>query len=310
MDNSELTPTILDEMINEFLNGGHPSESDVQRFSDLTLINFEFLKKVWNTIPNETRKRLLLEAVKLSDESIKYEYSRLAKVAFEDPAPELRRLAIELVRESEDRTTARSLRNLLLDSDHAVAAAAAEVLGNYVLLIEFGSFDEDEGGKIIEDLRTAAFQDKPPELRAGAIEALSSRNLEWIPSLILDAYYDDDERLRLSAIRAMGRTASSGWLEYIYEQLEVRDSFFRMEAILAVSEIADESSIERLSVLFEDDDSEIAEAAVESVALIGGEVAVDVLVEFAKIANETRSSELEEAIKTASGEIPSNTFEN
>lgn len=108
----------------------------------------------------------------------------------------------------------------------------------------------------------------------------------------------------------MGRTASSGWLEYIYEQLEVRDSFFRMEAILAVSEIADESSIERLSVLFEDDDSEIAEAAVESVALIGGEVAVDVLVEFAKIANETRSSELEEAIKTASGEIPSNTFEN
>ena len=310
MDNSELTPTILDGMINEFLNGGHPSESDVQRFSDLTLINFEFLKTVWSTVPTETRKQLLLEAVRFSDESINYEYSRFAKVAFEDPAPELRRLAIELVRESEDRTIARSLRKLLDDSDHAVAAAAAEVLGNYVLLTEFGSFDEDEGDKIIEDLRSATFQNKPPELRAGAIEALSSRNLEWIPSLILDAYYDDDERLKLSAIRAMGRTASSDWLEYIYEHLEVRDSFFRMEAVLAVAGIADESSIDRLSVLFEDEDPEIAEAAVESVALIGGEVAVNALVEFSKTANATRSSELEEAIKTASGEISSNPFEN
>ena len=112
----------------------------------------------------------------------------------------------------------------------------------------------------------------------------------------------------VSAVRAMGRTASSSWLEYIYEQLEVEDPFFRLEAVLAIAEIADESSIDSLSILFEDEDAEIAETAVETVSLIGGEIAVSTLMEFLERADEKWTPVLEDAIKTASGQMGDTPF--
>ena len=244
------------EMINELIHGGNPSEVDVQRFSDLDLQNVESLKLTWQKIPTETRKTIVFQAIQLSDESIDYEYSRFARIVFDDIDPIIRRASIELVQETEDRLTARCLRGLLADPEEEVAAAAAEALGRYVLLTEMSLFDKEEGSKIVEDLREITSQDKAVELRAGAIESLASIDLDWVQPLIIDAYYDSDDRMRLSAVRAMGRTASSSWLEYIYEQLEVEDPFFRLEAVLAIAEIADESSIDSLSILFEDEDAE------------------------------------------------------
>tara|TARA_B100000029_G_scaffold516335_2_gene628809 strand:+ start:824 stop:1810 length:987 start_codon:yes stop_codon:yes gene_type:complete len=293
----------FNEMIDELIHGGNPSEIDVQRFSDLDLQNVESLKLTWLKIPKETRKTIVLKAIQLSDESIDYEYSRFARIVFDDTDPIIRRASIELVRETEDRITARCLRALLVDPDEEVAAAAAEALGSYVLLTETSLFDKEEGSKIVAALREATSQDKPVELRSGAIESLASRDFDWISPLIMDAYYDSDERMRLSAVRAMGKTASSSWLEYIYEQLEVEDPFFRLEAVLAIGEIADESSLDSLSILFEDEDAEIAETAVETVALIGGEVAVSVLTEFLERADEKWTLVLEDAIQTASGQI-------
>ena len=298
----------FDEMIHELIHGGNPSEVDVQRFSDLDLSNVESLKLVWAKIATETRKKIVFKAIQLSDESIDYEYSRFARIVFDDIDPIIRRSSIELVRETEDRATARCLRGLLADPEEEVAAAAAEALGSYVLLIEMDLFDEEEGSKIIEDLRVATSQVKSVELRAGAIESVAPRELDWVPPLILDAYYDTDDRLRLSAVRAMGRTASSSWLEYIYEQLEVEDPIFRLEAVLAIVEIADESSIDSLSILFDDDDTEIAETAVEAVSLIGGEIAISVLTEFLERADEKWTPILEDAIQTASGKMGNASF--
>ena len=296
------------EMIDELIHGGNPSEVDVQRFSDLDLQNVESLKLTWLKIPTETRKTIVFQAIQLSDESIDYEYSRFARIVFDDIDPIIRRASIELVQETEDRLTARCLRGLLADPDEEVAAAAAEALGRYVLLTEMSLFDKEEGSKIVEDLREMTSQDKPVELRAGAIESLASIDLGWVQPLILDAYYDSDDRMRLSAVRAMGRTASSSWLEYIYEQLEVEDPFFRLEAVLAIAEIADESSIDSLSILFEDEDAEIAETAVETVSLIGGEIAVSTLMEFLERADEKWTPVLEDAIKTASGQMGDTPF--
>ena len=62
----------FDEMIDELIHGGNPSEVDVQRFSDLDLANVESLKSAWLKIPGETRKRIVFQAVQLSDESIDY----------------------------------------------------------------------------------------------------------------------------------------------------------------------------------------------------------------------------------------------
>ena len=300
----------FDEMIDELIHGGNPSEVDVQRFSDLDLANVESLKSAWLKIPGETRKRIVFQAVQLSDESIDYEYSRFARIGFDDTDPVIRRASIELVQEAEDRTTARCLRGLLKDPEEEVASAAAEALGNYVLLIEVGMFDNEEGLKIIEDLRELTSQDKSIELRAGAIESLASGDLDWVHPLILDAYYDTDDRMRLSAVRAMGRTASGSWLEYMYEQLEVEDPFFRLEAVLAIAEIADESSIDNLSILFDDEDTEIAGAAIEAVALIGGEIAISALNEFLQRADEKWNPVLEDAIHTASGQMSNSFFDS
>lgn len=293
------------ETLERLAGGASPTPHEVAAFSDLDREQARALEAAWPRIPDAARAAAVVEAVRLADARLDVEFTRFAAVALRDPLAEVRRAAIEALRESTHRSTARLLAPILRDDpDEDVAAAAAELLGEFVLRLELGRFPEREGAPIVETLRAAASDPaRAPVVRASALEALAPRSLPWIDALLLDACYGDDETVRLAAVRAMGRSAREQWLEYVLEQFDAADAAFRLEAVVAAGEIGSEDAIARLADLFLDADPDVARAAIAAVGEIGGEVAIEHLREFAPDAPDELAALAGEAITAAAAAL-------
>lgn len=296
----------LNEALERLAGGADLLPSELPVLSDLDREQVKALEAAWPGIPDDTRVRVITEAVRLSDESVEVEFSRFAGVAIGDPLAEVRGAAVEALRESTHRTTARLLTSVLRDDDdEEVAADAADILGEFVMRLEMGRFPEREGEAVVSGLRAAAADSaRAPVVRASALESLSPRSLPWVEGLVLEAYYGDDETVRLAAVRAMGLSARESWLEYVLEQFDSGDPEFRREAVIAAGEIASEEAIDRLADLFVDGDEEVAMAAVAAAGEIGGEVALEYLRDFAGEAPDGWGELLSEAIEAASAVRP------
>ncbi len=291
------------EALERLAGGADLLPTELPVLSDLGRDQVKALEAAWPRIPDETRVKVITEAVRLSDESVEVEFSRFAAVAIADPLAEVRAAAVEALRESTDRTTARLLTSVLRDDDDEdVAADAADILGEFVLRLELGRFPEREGEAIVDGLRAAAANPaRAPAVRASALESLAPRSLPWIDGLVLEAYYGDDETVRLAAVRAMGLAAREDWLEYVLEQFDSGDPEFRREAVIAAGEIDSEDAVDRLADLFVDSDEEVARAAIAAAGEIGGEVALEYLRDFAGDAPEEFADLVGEAIEAAAG---------
>ena len=293
----------LTEALERLAGGADLLPTELPVLSDLDRDQVKALEAAWPRIPDETRVKVITEAVRLSDESVEVEYSRFAAVAIADPLAEVRAAAVEALRESTHRTTARLLTSVLRDDDDEdVAADAADILGEFVIRLELGRFPEREGEAIVEGLRAAAANPaRAPAVRASALESLAPRSLPWIDGLVLEAYYGDDETVRLAAVRAMGLAAREDWLEYVLEQFDSGDPEFRREAVIAAGEIDSEDAVDRLADLFVDSEEDVARAAIAAVGEIGGEVALEYLRDFAGDAPEEFADLVGEAIEAAAG---------
>ena len=293
----------LTEALERLASGADLLPSELSVFSDLDRERVKVLEAAWPGIPDETRVKVMTEALRLSDESVDVEFSRFAAVAASDPLAEVRSAAVEALRESPLRRTARLLTSVLRDDDDEdVAAIAADVLGEFVLRLDLGRFPEREGEPIVDALRAAASDPaRAPAVRASALESLATRSLPWIEGLVIEAFYGDDETVRLAAVRAMGLSAREDWLEYVLEQFDSGDPEFRREAVIAAGEIASEDAVSRLADLFIDSDEDVAKAAINATGEIGGEVALEYLREFAEEAEEGWADLVAEAMETASG---------
>ncbi len=292
----------LTEALERLAAGADLLPSELPVLSDLHREQVKALEAAWPRIPDDTRVKVITEAVRLSDESVDVEFSRFAAVAVHDPLAEVRGAAVEALRESSHWGTARLLTSVLRDDDdEEVAAGAADILGEFVMRLELGRFPEREGEPVVDGLRAAAADPaRAPAVRASALESLAPRSLPWIEGLVLEAYYGDDETVRLAAVRAMGLSAREDWLEYVLEQFDSGDPEFRREAVIAAGEIASEEAVDRLADLFVDPDEDVAKAAIEAAGEIGGEVALEYLREFAPDAPEGWGELVGEAIEAAS----------
>ena len=292
----------LNEALERLAGGADLLPTELAVLSDLDREQVKALEAAWPRIPDETRVRVMTEAVRLSDESLEVEFSRFAGVAIADPLAEVRGAAVEALRESTHRTTARLLTSVLRDDDDEdVAADAADILGEFVMRLELGHFPEREGEAVVDGLRAAVSDPaRAPAVRASSLESLAPLSLPWIGGLLLEAYYGDDETVRLAAVRAMGLSAREEWLEYVIEQFDAGDPEFRREAVIAAGEIDSEEAVDRLADLFLDPEEEVAKAAIEATGEIGGEVALEYLREFAGEAPEEWAGIIGEAIEAAS----------
>ena len=292
----------LNEALERLAGGADLLPSELPVLSDLDREQVKALEAAWPRIPDETRVRVMTEAVRLSDESVEVEFSRFAGVAIADPLAEVRGAAVEALRESTHRTTARLLTSVLRDDDDEdVAADAADILGEFVMRLELGRLPEREGEAVVDGLRAAVSDPaRAPAVRASSLESLAPLSLPWIGGLLLEAYYGDDETVRLAAVRAMGLSAREEWLEYVIEQFDAGDPEFRREAVIAAGEIDSEEAVDRLADLFLDPEEEVAKAAIGATGEIGGEVALEYLREFAGEAPEEWAGVIGEAIEAAS----------
>ena len=238
MDVSERILTEFDDVLARLEGGANPTASDIQALSDLDAGQKKKLAAVWGRVPATVRTTVVTDAIAVSDDSVHVEFSRLAHVALSDEEPGVRLMAVEMLRETLDWASARKLEAVVkADSDESVSAAAAEVLGTFVLGIELNRIDETRGRTIVATLRAvAADQDQPMNVRAAAIESLGACSQEWVEGVILDALYEEEAPLRLASIRAMGASANKKWLEYLVDQIASDDAQFREEAAVAVDE--------------------------------------------------------------------------
>jgi HEAT repeat protein len=292
----------LDALVDELATGKPLPSARIALLSDLSPDEVTALAAQWERIPPRAREALLGEAMELSEGDIQLNFWGLAEVGLGDPDANVRISAIASLWESRERGVARRLTELLTtDPEESVRAAAAGALREFVLARELEQFDAEVGDAAVDALRTA-FQDQSEavNVRAAAIEALGSRSLPWVATLMSDAYYDDDRDLRISALRAMGDSADTRWFELLEEDLESTDPDVRFEAAAAVGEIGDEAGAILLAPLLEDVDRTVVLTAIRALGTIGSDEAIGLLQEFAEnVDDDELKLEAESAIERA-----------
>lgn len=259
-----------------------PALSDLERAAALEV------SRVWPDIDPEIRASLLSQAIELSIDDVTVDFTALGQVGLADPDPEVRRLAVEALWESEDSLVGERILGMLrTEPDMNVRIALAASLRPFVLLREFDQIDPRHGEVMIAELTAIArSQTEPPELRAVAIESLGARSLPDIARLIEAAYDDDDSRIQIAAIRAMGTSADERWVEYLTERMRSADPDFREEAAIAAGSISSEDAVEGLVELLDDEVPEVVLAAIGALGDIGGEEALRLLEEMSRDAPE------------------------
>jgi HEAT repeat protein len=286
----------------ERLEGGEtPTAAQLGSLCALDRQEERQLAEAWPRIPGEVRASVMARAAEIAEDNVDLVFEELARVALDDPLPEVRAKAAEALWESESREAARRLADLVRsDPDDTVREAVAAALGHYVLLREFDQFDAATGDLVVDALRAAAEDDEEDaEVRGRALEGLGSRSLPWVADLIAEHYESDDRRLRLASLHAMGDSADERWLDYVHEQFYSDDPEFRFEAAVAAGGIASGDSVEPLLPLLDDDDSQVSIAAIEALGEIGGQDAVEALEAFAPRASEAQEVVLAPALEQA-----------
>jgi HEAT repeat protein len=280
------------------LAGGGLRTVDLDGFADLSRDHARMLGARWSALPDAVRSELVHHAFQRSIEDVAQNFDEVVVVATGDAIPEIRRVAVAALWETQSRAAASRLLDLLeSDEDDTVRAACCAALGRWVLQREFEAGDPEFGDRIVDALvARAGGGDGSPELRAAALVAVATRSIPAVATLLRDAYYEGDRALRLASLVGMGLSAQTQWLEYIYEQLQSDDPEFRRAAATACGEIADEDSVDALADALEDEDVAVVAAALDALTEIGGDLASDYLAKFRRRVPEELADDLAAAL--------------
>jgi HEAT repeat protein len=289
-------------VLTALFTGDQPPIHLLYRLSDLTAADFARFKAEWLGVDEYRRAVLARHMADISEDNYLIDFVPLFAFMFEDPAPAVRKAALDGVWDSEDLHLIDSIMRLLKsDNDKDVQAAAARALGHYVLLAEWGQIDDVQVGPIVEALLVE--YEKPRaalEIRRAALEAMAPAAHPRVADLINDAYEEGSDDLQLSALFAMGNTADNRWLPILEQEMESPSADFRAEAARACGTIGDLSSIDCLEQLLTDKDIEVGLAAVYALGQIGGDRAYELL---STMADDPEFEEFHDAIDEALEEL-------
>lgn len=237
------------------------------------------LAQLFARISVERRRELARRLIDLGEDDATLNFEAVFVLLLGDADADLRRLALDGLWESDDRTLLDPLLMLLgADPDASVRAAAAMLLGNWVLRGEFDAIRPADNARILAALRRVAVDiDQPAELRGRAVEALGASSEGWVRELIERSYADPAPALQIAALHAMGRNSDAVWLPTLYRELTSADPQRRFEAAEAVGEIGEEEAVPRLEPLIDDPDQEVQGQAIRALGEIGGRSALEAL---------------------------------
>ena len=290
-----MTPT-LDELLAK-LSDGSASHKDLYGLSNLSRQQAETAWAVCITMPAEERQQLFQNLVEIAENDFEVNFDTIFHLGIDDLSPGVRQAAIEGLWESEDiRLVPRIAKLLLHDPVPDVQAAAATLLGRFVLLGELEEIRERPHKQALHALLDAAATDHV-EVRRRAIESLAYSATDPVPDLIQAAYDDPDDRLRISAVFAMGRSVDTRWAANVMRELFNPSPEMRFEAARACGELELQEAVDHLIELIDDVDAEVQQAAIWALGQINSDDAQAALEDCTESDDEAISEAAWEALR-------------
>jgi HEAT repeat protein len=255
--------------------------------------------RVWVDVSTARRRAVARQMVALAEEDFKLDFDLLFRHLLNDEDAQVRAAGIEGLWESEDAALIKPMIGFLRsDPDAQVRAAAADALGRFMLLAEYGRLREEQADIIGEALLATIRSDSEEvTVRARAVEAVAYWSNEIVREIISAAYEDDMPEMRASAIVAMGHTADTRWRQTTQDELDSPDPRMRFEAARASGELENREATERLIEMLNDDDREVQSAAITALGQIGGKAAKRALTEIANSDDELLSMLANDALQ-------------
>ncbi len=237
---------------------------------------------LWPAIEAQRRREVLAALQHLATEDVTLDFHRIHLSALRDQDPATRILAVRGLWEQEREDYMRLLvEQLKSDAEPSVREAAADVLGNYVLNMEFGLLGEEAADDLTSALREAVEDvNEAEEVRASALSALGPSSEDWVAELISAQYESGEPRMRVASLLAMGRNADEQWLPILLYNFDDDEPQVRAAAATATGQLLMEEGIDPLLLLVDDSDEEVGVAAVMAIGEIAGEGAERILADL------------------------------
>lgn len=237
---------------------------------------------LWSSIEPQRRREVLAAMQHLANNDVTLDFHRIHLSALRDQDTATRILAVRGLWEQEREDYMRLLLDQLKsDPEPAVREAVADVLGNFVLSMEFGLLGEEAKDDLTSALREAVEDvNEAEEVRAAALAALGPSSEDWVAELIGDQYESGEVRMRVASLLAMGRNADEQWLPVLLHNFDDDEPEVRAAAATASGQLLMEEAIDALLTLVDDSDQEVGVAAVKAIGEIAGEGAERVLADL------------------------------
>lgn len=256
--------------------------------------------ETWVNLPVERRRHAVQMLVDLAEENFEKDFNLLFRYMFTDEDAQVRARAIDGLWEDEDVSLVKPLVGFLRsDPNEDVRAVAADALGRFVLLAEYGRLTQDQLVELIHEALLATIRNTSESVlvRSRALEALAYWSQDVMRGVIAAAYLEEDARMRASAVSAMGRSADKYWRKTAAGELESPEPRMRFEAARAAGELEDRTAVPRLIELLEDSDREVQGAAITALGQVGGKSAREALLAAASSEDEATRSLADEALQ-------------
>ena len=252
---------------------------NLAHLSDLPRDLAEHFRGVWPGFSPARRLDLVSSFVEQAEANIHLNFHMILRDCLADTDAQVRRLAVEGLWEDERPSLIDPLVTLLAEDPAAeVRAAAASLLGQFVLLGALGEIDEVHAVRAEQALRTAWFRPREvTQVRRRALEGLAYTSEPDVHGLIDVAYFDEDPLMRQSAVLAMGRSADWRWEKFVLGELNSGEAAMRFEAAFAAGELILKAAVHQLIRLLDDVDGDVREAAALALGKIGGRDAMSAL---------------------------------
>jgi HEAT repeat protein len=229
-------------------------------------------RRNWPEVPAERKAHLLGRMVELAEDDANLDFSPLYRIMLADDSPAIRTTALQGLWENEDPGLIHKLLPIMTgDPDAGVRAAAAEALGKFAMLAEYGRLRPETTDNLSESLLDVFNNTgEDTDVRRRALEAAAYLSRPDVREAITDAYDSSDPSLRASALFAAGRNLDPSWLETLLDETVSELPELRYEAAVALGQYEDETGVPQLIRLTEDDDAEVRMAAITALGKIGG----------------------------------------
>lgn len=277
----------FEQLRDALLTGLDLTDEQVEYASALDGTLWERFQEVWAELEAEHRLSLLARLGEAAEEHLRFDFTRIYRLALDDVDPALRELAVRLASEAPGLELLDQFVELATtDPNSDVRVAAIEELGAFTFEAQMDDWPA-EAQRRMESLLRLALHDPEADsaTRRSALLSLAYLMTDEVESEIRWARLQPD--LQAAAVEAMGRNCQEIWLSEVAAELASDDARVQVAATRAAAELEDERLVEPLlsQLRGPDLDEEVRFGAITALGIIGGHQAKDALSELLQSRN-------------------------